>query len=140
MLCISSRFSNYLLSPSSTEYFSSLEPRKRRCPFLYINGFSDISVRCGFVGIVLLLVRMVKVASVIRVPVRGRVIRIRVREAVVRAIVPIAAKAERANDVGINEVSVAPSIPQCFVMWLIRDYVPLASQFTLYWMMQRSPP
>ena len=47
-----------------------------------------------------------KVAPIIRVPVRGRVIRIRVRETVGRASVPMAAKAERANDVGKHEVSV----------------------------------
>ena len=47
-----------------------------------------------------------KVAPIIREPVRGRVSRSRVRETVGRASVPIAAKAERANDVGIHEVSV----------------------------------
>ena len=54
---------------------------------------------------------MVKVAAVIRVAVRWSVVPVEVRETIVRAIVPIAAKADRANKVGIDEVRVAPSIP-----------------------------
>ena len=54
---------------------------------------------------------MVKVAAVIRVAVRRSVVPVEVRETVVRAIVPIATKADRANNVGIDEVRVAPSIP-----------------------------
>lgn len=54
---------------------------------------------------------MVKVAAVIRVAVRRSVVPVEVRETVVRAIVPIATKADRANNVGIDEVRAAPSIP-----------------------------
>ena len=49
---------------------------------------------------------MVKVAAVIRVAVRRSVVPVEVRETGVRARVPIATKADRANNVGIDEVRV----------------------------------
>lgn len=65
----------------------------------------------GVIGAYLLLLWTLKVAAVIRVRVRRGVVPVEVRETVVRAIVPVAAKADRAYDVGIDEVRVAPSIP-----------------------------
>lgn len=53
----------------------------------------------------------IKVATVIRVAVRGSVVRVRVRKAIVSTIVPIATETDGADDVGINEVSIASSIP-----------------------------
>ena len=53
----------------------------------------------------------IKVATVIRVAVRRSVIPIHVRKAIVSAIVPITTETNSAHDVGIDEVSVAPSTP-----------------------------
>lgn len=52
-----------------------------------------------------------KVAAVIRVAIRRSVIPIHVRKAGVRAIVPITANADGTDDVGIDEVRIASSIP-----------------------------
>ena len=54
---------------------------------------------------------MVKVAAVIRVAVRWSVVPVEVRETVVGTVVPVTAKADRTNSVGIDEVRDAPSIP-----------------------------
>ena len=59
----------------------------------------------------LILIRLQKVAAEIRITVRRSVIRISVRKAVVRTIVPITTETQRADDVGIDEVRIAPSIP-----------------------------
>lgn len=56
-------------------------------------------------------VRMVKVAAIIRIPVRRTVIPVEIRETVVGTVVPVTAKADRTNSVGIDEVRDAPSIP-----------------------------
>ena len=53
----------------------------------------------------------IKVATVICVAVRRSVVRVRVRKAIVRAIVPITAETNSTDNVGINEVSIASSIP-----------------------------
>lgn len=54
---------------------------------------------------------MVKVAAIIRIPVRRTVIPVEIRETVVGTVVPVTAKADRTNSVGIDEVRDAPSIP-----------------------------
>lgn len=56
-------------------------------------------------------VRMIKVAAIIRIPVRRTVIPVEIRETVVGTVVPVTAKADRTNSVGIDEVRDAPSIP-----------------------------
>ena len=53
----------------------------------------------------------IKVATIIRVAVRGSVVRVHVRKAIVSTIVPITTETNSADDVGINEVSIASSIP-----------------------------
>ena len=54
---------------------------------------------------------MIKVATIIRIPVRRTVIPVEIRETVVGTVVPVTAKADRTNSVGIDEVRDAPSIP-----------------------------
>lgn len=82
-----------------------------------------------------------KVAAVIRIGVRRSVIRITVREPVVRPVVPVTATADRANDVGIDEVGIASSIPYHFLRYKGTGPLFAASgKFTPYWTKQRSPP
>lgn len=60
-----------------------------------------------------------KLAAIIRVGIRRSVIRIRIREPGVRPIVPVATETNRPNDVGINEVGIASSIPISEIfMWI----------------------
>ena len=54
---------------------------------------------------------MVKVAAIIRIPVRRTVIPVEIRETVGGTVGPVTAKADRTNSVGIDEVRDAPSIP-----------------------------
>ena len=56
----------------------------------------------------------VKVTAPIRIGIRRRIIRVAVREPVVRPIIPIATEADRPNNVGIDEVRSAPSIPTIY--------------------------
>lgn len=83
---------------------------------------------CMRIGAVLLapfpLNRILKVATVIRVPVRRGVIRVRVRETVVRPIVPVATKTNGAEDVGIDEVGIASPIPLVINSYIFRGQVP----------------
>lgn len=59
----------------------------------------------------LILIRLQKVAAERRKTVRRSGIRISVRKAGVRTIVPITTETQRADDVGIDEVRVASSVP-----------------------------
>lgn len=82
-------------------------------PVSLMNGCSD---EYKFNAVLLALFFLwldIKIATVIRVAIRWSVIRIRIRKAIVSAIVPIAANAKGTNNVGINKVSIAPSIPRC---------------------------
>ena len=56
-------------------------------------------------------VRMIKVAAIIRIPVRRTVIPVEIRETDGGTKAPGTAKADRTNSVGIDEVRDAPSIP-----------------------------
>ena len=56
-------------------------------------------------------VRMIKVAAIIRIPVRRTGMPVEIRETGVGTVVPVTAKADRTNSVGIDEVRDAPSIP-----------------------------
>ena len=93
--------------------------------------------RIGFIGHAPQDWMRPKVAAVIRVRVRRRVIRVQVHV----AIVPIRTEANRAHNVGIDKVGGASRIPYIRHQSYKGVATPSALRaFTPYWAKQRSPP
>ena len=110
----SSLVSVFLLSVSSQDHFGSVNQGRRDAyhasvivVMLYMLMSVFIGTTANWVGY--------KVAAVIRISIRRRIIRIHVRKTVIRTIVPITTKTHRTNHVGIHKVGIASLVPFIFL-------------------------